>query len=312
MLTHESLEKRAQKPTQAAGFPLMMETIRTNGLPYLFILPSVLLVFAVTIYPAFSALQYSLYQTVVMVRTRFVGLGNYRSLLGDPLLLTNLLNSAIFVFGSILGTMLLGMGLALLVNQRLRFRTIGRTIIFIPWVTSSVASALLWRWLVNPNYGPLASVMMAAGLPQVDLLADQSLAMIVLVLTNVWRSAAFAMILILAALQTIPENLYAAAAVDGASSWRTFRRIVLPLISPTLLVMVIIQTLTYLNIFDLPFVLTGGGPGRSTEVVSLRLYAEAFSYYKIGYASSMAILLLALNMLLTLVYIRALRRKAIY
>jgi ABC-type sugar transport system permease subunit len=289
-----------------------LDPFRKDGLAYLFILPSVLLVFAVTVYPTFSAVQYSLYQTVVLVRTKFVGLGNYRGLLRDPLLLTNLLNSAVFVFGSIFGTTLLGMGLALLVNQRLRFRTIGRTIIFIPWVTSSVASALLWRWLVNPTYGPLAALAAGVGLPPVDMLADQTLAMVVLVMTNVWRGAAFAMILILAALQTIPENLYSAAAVDGASSWRTFRRIVLPLISPTLLVMMIIQTLTYLNIIDLPFVLTGGGPGRATELVSLRLYAEAFSYYKIGYASSMAILLLVLNMLLTLVYIRVLRCKAIY
>ncbi|HZP86407.1 MAG TPA: sugar ABC transporter permease, partial [Burkholderiales bacterium] len=172
-----------------------------------------------------------------------------------------------------------------------------------------VVAAMVWRWLLNADYGPVAVALLDLGLPRIDPLSDPHLAMLVLVLANVWRSVAFPMVLFLAALQGIPENLYRAARVDGIPAWMTFRRVTLPMLRPTLLVCVVILTLSDFNIVALPLVLTGGGPLDATDLVSLRLYREAFADYHIGTASALAILLFLVNIVLTIVYLRALRAR---
>lgn len=282
---------------------------RTPLTPYLLILPAVALLFVVAFYPMAYAVHLSVHTSELMTTGRFVGLDNYRSLLGDSGVRWSFLASVLFVAGSVTLAIVLGLGLALLLNQKIQLRAAFRASVLIPWIVSQVVAAMVWRWLLNADYGPVAVALLDVGLPRLDPLSDPHLAMVVLVLANVWRSVAFPMVLFLAALQGIPENLYRAARVDGIPRWMTFRRVTLPMLRPTLLVCVVILTLSDFNIVALPLVLTGGGPLDATDLVSLRLYREAFANYQIGTASALAILLFAVNVVLTIVYLRALRGR---
>lgn len=277
--------------------------------PYLLILPAGVLVLSVAIYPMLYAAHLSLRRAELLAPSRFIGLENYRELLTSPETAWNFAASGIFVVGSVVLCVGLGLLLALLLNQRLRFRAVFRAGILIPWIVSQVVVAMVWRWLLNPDYGPVAVALLDLGLPRLDPLSDRQLAMVTLVLANTWRAVAFPMVMFLAALQGVPENLYRAAKVDGISPWLTLRRVTLPLIRPTVLVTTIVLTLSDFNIIALPLVLTGGGPLHATELVSLRLYQEAFSYYRMGVASALAILLFLLNVALTIFYLYVMRER---
>lgn len=277
--------------------------VRQNSVAYLFVMPSVLLVLGVVVYPIYYVADFSLHRSIVFAKSDFVGLANFAALL-DSRLIGNVVASLVFVGGSIVLATGAGLLLALLLNGKFALRTTLRTIIFIPWVTSQIASALIWRWLVNPDYSPLTAGMRSLGLPRVDFLGDPTLAMAVLIFTNVWHSVAFSMIVILASLQTIPESVLRSAAVDGASRWLTFRHVTLPLIMPSILVCVMMSSFSYFNIIAIPLALTGGGPQSATELVTLRMYFEAFSFFNVGFASAITILILALNVVLTLAYLR--------
>lgn len=292
----------------AASLGLLQE-VRRNNFAYLLIAPAGLLVLSVVVYPFLYAVEFSFHDSIGMALGNFVGLRNYRELLTSDVI-SNVVVSLIFVISSIALAVGGGLVLALILNQRVWFRSVARTIIFIPWVTSQIASALIWRWMLNADYGPVAYAMQRVGLHGVDFLSNSKLAMATLVFTNVWHSIAFSMIVILAAIQTLPESALRAAAVDGASSWRTFRFIVFPLLRPTILVCIIISSFSYFNMIVIPMILTGGGPGRATELVTLRMYQEAFQFFHLGFASTLTMLILALNIVLTFLYMKIPGTKA--
>ena len=283
---------------------------RANGFAYLLILPAALLVLSVVVYPIYFAAEFSLHSSVIFAQGEFVGLDNYRSL-GSASILQNAVASLIFVGGSIVLAVGAGLGLALLLNGRIALRTTFRTVIFIPWVTSQIASGLVWRWLVNPDYGPVVHGLQELGAPRVDVLGDGALAMMLLIFTNAWRSVAFSMIVILSGLQAIPESVTRSALIDGASRWRTFTEITFPLLLPSIFVCVITSTFSYFNIITIPLVLTGGGPQNATEIITLRMYREAFSYFNVGFASAITMLILALNIGLTFLYLKLPGNKGI-
>lgn len=282
--------------------------IRKKRLAYFLILPSLIFVITVTIYPIIFALDFSLYSTSLVEKIKFIGLGNYKEMLADKTIWGNLLASFFFVFGSILLTVFFGLMLALILSERIWMRTLFRTIIMVPWISSLLIAAILWKWLINTEYGPVTAILSSIGLPKINFFG-YGYAMLPVIFCNVWRSVPIAMVLMLAALQTIPENLIKASNVDGASWWTRLWRVILPLIRPNIMVLVILESLTYFNIMTIPLILTGGGPSRSTEIIGLRLFFEAFQFYNMGFASAMAILIFVINVLLTLGYTWALRRK---
>jgi multiple sugar transport system permease protein len=285
---------------------------RRVRLAYLFLLPTLLLVMAITFYPAVHAIRVSLYDTNFLSLTRFVGLKHYLRFLQDPLGQSNILNSLTFTFGSLLVALPFGMILALLLNQPIRFRVLFRTLIIIPWIVSQIVTALLWGWLLNPQFGPVNFfIRLWFGAP-FDFLGQTSAAMPTLILTNVWRSFPYPMLLLLAALQTIPEEMYEASRVDGATAWQRFWRITLPLIRNTLLITTIMLSLHYFNMITLPLILTGGGPVGVTDVLSLRVYREAFNFYHLGLASAVAVYIFIFNIAFSLLYIKILRAKPHY
>lgn len=279
---------------------------------YAFMLPAVLLIAAVSIYPIIYAVYISLFRTRYLERVAFIGLNNYRRLLADPAAWHNLFLSLVYVFGSLAVVLPLGLGVAILLNQPVRFRSGFRTAIILPWVVSQTIIALLWGWLLNPDFGPAIYMLQILGLAKISLLSDPHFALATLIGVNVWGSYPIAAILLLAALQTIPTELMDAARVDGVSAWQNFAHITLPLIRPTLLVATILLSLLYFNMVTLVFILTGGGPLAATEVLSLRAFNEAFQFWRVGYSASLGIVIFAFNVVFSLLYIRLLRQEPLY
>lgn len=280
--------------------------------PYVFFAPAILLVFLVSFYPILFAFNRSLYATRYMALGKFVGLANYIQFLVRGAGWQSLANSLVYTVASLCIALPLGFLLALILSQRLACRTLVRTILILPWIVSQVIGALLWGWLLNPDYGPVSYVVGGLLGGRFDLYGVPSSAMVGVVLANVWHSYAFPMVLLLAALQTIPADVMEAARVDGASRWVLFWRITLPLVRPTLLITTIMLTLHYFNMVTLIFVLTGGGPVGTTETLSVRLFNEAFVFQNLGFASMVGVIIFVLNVLFSLAYIRVLRQEALY
>ncbi len=281
-------------------------------MPLLFLLPSLVVVIAVTFYPIVYAIRVSLYQTSYLKMLKFFGVGHYVKFLQETLGWHNVLNSMVYTFGSLAVALPLGMILALMLNHDIRFRALFRTLIIVPWIISQIVTGLLWGWLLNPQFGPVNYFIREWFGAPFDFLGQTSSAMPTLIMTNVWRSFPYPMLLLLAALQTVPEEFYEAAKVDGATALQRFWKITLPLIRNTLLITTIMLSLHYFNMITLPFILTGGGPVGATDVMSLRVYREAFSFYHMGLASAIAVYIFAFNIVFSLIYIKILRTEALY
>lgn len=275
-----------------------------------FMAPALLLVALVSIYPIIIAVQWSMYETHYVKAVKFIGLDNFVDLFVKENGLRNISNSLIYVFGSIMIVIPLSTALAILLNMKLKFRSLFRTAIILPWIMSQTVAALLWKWLVNANYGPVVYVIEQLGGPKLDVLNTALGANIALIVANAWNTFPIALVLILAALQTIPSELYEAGKVDGAVGWKAFTNITFPLIKPTILVTLIMLSLEYFNMVTLMYVLTGGGPFSSTETLSLRAFKEGFDYWNIGLGSSFSVIIFLFNIVLSLVYIRVLRTSS--
>jgi len=278
-----------------------------GALPLLFFAPAVLFVLAVDFYPALYGISESLFQTRYVERVGFAGLDNYLQLLRDPTALGAAQVSLAFTFGTLVVSIPVGLGLALLLNRPWPLRTAFRTILLIPWVVSQTVAALLWGWLLNPLYGPVSFQLAQWGLPSLDLLGNPATALPAVIFVNAWRSFPFAMVLLLAALQTISEDLVEAARVDGASGWQVFAYVTLPSIRTTLLTVTIMLSLYAFNMVTLIYTLTGGGPLARTQSLSLTAFKEAFTNWHLGYAATFGVLIFALNLLFSTAYVRVLK-----
>lgn len=287
-----------------------LAAVRAAILPYVFIAPAVLLVLAVTGYGTYYAFDFSLHDATIAAKKGFVGLAHFREIFSDSATRENIGVTFLYIAAGVPSTVALGLGLALLLDRQSRFAGLFRTLLIVPWITSLVITALLWRFILNGNLGPVTLALENIGLPNVQFL-DHHWAMTSLVVASAWNGYAFSMILLLASLQQIPETVRRAAQVDGVSAWLAFRHITLPHLTPTLLIVTIVASMHYLNMIELPMILTGGGPGRRTEILPLRLYREAFDYYNTGLASAMAVIVFAFNVVLTVLYMMSLRRQRI-
>ena len=242
--------------------------------------------------------------------TDFVGLDNYTALLSDTKFRAALFNTAYFVLVGVPLTLLLGLGAALALDRGIRrFRTLFRVGYYLPVVTSIVAIAVVWRFVLNPDQGLLNMVIGAIGFEGPNWLADPTLAMPSIIAMAAWRNLGFAMIVFLAGLQTIPAQLYEAAAIDGAGRWQTFRGVTLPLLRPTLLFLLVITTIGYLQLFEEPFVMTDGGPLDKTLSISMYMYQQGFEFFKQGYAAAIAWILFILVAIVAVVQFRLLRSE---
>jgi multiple sugar transport system permease protein len=238
----------------------------------------------------------------------FAGLDNFVRLAGDPKFLQSSLNTLYFVVAGVPLTLAFGLGAALLLNSAvIRFRSLFRMGFYLPVVTSIVAIAVIWRYLLHPDLGLVNVALGAIGIDGPNWLAHPTLAMPAIIAMAVWRNVGFVMVVFLAGLQGIPEDLYEAARIDGASRWREFRFITLPLLRPTMLFASVITGIGYLQLFEEPFVMTGGGPLDRTLSVTMYVYQQGFSFLNFGYASAVAYALFVAIVVLTVVNFRMLR-----
>ena len=242
----------------------------------------------------------------------FIGLGNYQRMPGDSLLLTTVANTFYFSAGFIPLSIGLGLGLALLCSGKLRGMPFFRTAFFVPYVVNIVVVSLIWFWFYAPSNGVINGLLSLVGVDGPAWLASSTWAMPAVIITSVWQGVGFPMIILLGGLQGIPSALHEAAAIDGASSWRRFRSVTLPLLTPHLFFLVVTQFITSFQIFGIIFVMTDGGPGNATTVYIYYLYQNAFAYGRMGYASALAVVLFLFVGLVTAVQWRLQRRWVFY
>ncbi|MBI2938843.1 MAG: sugar ABC transporter permease [Chloroflexi bacterium] len=231
----------------------------------------------------------------------FVGLDNYANLLGSAEFWTSLRTTVFFAAGVVPLGLLSGISLALLVDRRVRGIGLYRAAFFSPVVTSGVAVSLIWRWLLDTEFGLVNYALNAIGIPSVPWLNDPATAPLAIIFLTAWHAAGSNMVIFLAGLQSIPQEYYEAARVDGAGRLRLFFSITLPLLRPTTIFVLLMSTIGALQVFDSIYVMTKGGPMGATQTVVYMLYRHAFEWYEMGFASAIAYVLFAVIFVLTLI-----------
>jgi multiple sugar transport system permease protein len=241
----------------------------------------------------------------------FVGLDNYTRLLSDAKFWKSLGNTFYFVGVGVPLTLAIGLLIASALSRGItRFRTAFRVGYYLPVITSIVAIAVVWRFLLNPDIGLINVVLQGIGIDGPNWLADKTLAMPSIIAMAVWRNLGFAMVVFIAGLQAIPLMLYEAAAIDGAGRWQAFRWVTLPMLRPTILFMLVITTIGYLQLFEEPFVMTDGGPLDATLSVTMYMYQQGFTFFHQGYASAIAYVLFVIVAVIAFLQFRFLREDA--
>lgn len=260
---------------------------RENIWGYLFILPSGV---ALSIFYLFSigfSFYVSLYDWMIK-RGSFIGIGNYMIALTSPDFWNAVKNTVLFTFLTVGMQLILGLITALLLNRSLRGKTLFRAVFFLPCIIPSVILGIIWRWMYSPQYGLVNFFLQLLRLNPLGWLRDPTWALPALIFMSVWQWIGYHMIIYLAGLQGIPEQLYEAAKIDGATGWSCFRHITWPLLRPATMFLVIVSIINTFQIFDQVYVMTGGGPMGNTSVLVYYLWKEAFHFFKLGYASAVA------------------------
>lgn len=284
-----------------------------RGAKYLFLLPAVVLILALSIFPllfslALAFLSWDLSRLEGGIR--FAGLQNFLTLLGDTRFWNTSRVTVVFVASAVTLEYLLGLGVALLLHQDIHFRRFFRVAFLLPMMLTPAAVGYVGRMLFNESMGPINDVIRHLGGPTIPWLSDSRFALPSLILTDAWEWTPFMMIVLLAGLQSLPVDVYEAALVDGAGTWQTFRDITFPLLAPTSITVVLIRALEAFKLFDIVAVMTGGGPGTATETVTWYAYLVGMKDGNLGYASAIAYSLLIMVTLFSLIFLNSLRRRA--
>ena len=277
-----------------------------------FLFPSLLGLLLFKHVPILASLGLTLFKWDLLTPPRFVFFGNFQRLLHDSAFWTALGHTLYYIMGYIPLVLVLGLMLAILMNQELRGRVLFRTAFFMPVVSSWVAVALLWKWIFNPRFGLLNYFLGLLSLPEPAWLFDPQWAMPAIIITSVWKDLGFVMVLFLAGLQGIPSVYYEAAAVDGAGNLRRFFSITLPLLSPTIFFVLTISMIHSFQVFDQVWIMTGGGPAGATSVLVEHIVKNAFSYSRMGYASAISWVLFLLVFTVTVAQIIIQKRWVTY
>lgn len=278
-----------------------------RALPYVLILPALLCVGAFILYPTLFSFGLSLYENRRATFV-YVGLENFQKLLGNTLFWAGLGRTAIYGVLYVSMVIVFAYLLALIFRGRIKGTSFFLTVIFIPWMLSDIVAGILWRWLFLPRVGLLQNTI-GPLLGDYSFLAEGTGAMSVVLAAAIWRGTAFALLLLLAGLQTIPGELTEAASIDGANRWQQFWNVTWPLMLPTTQVTLVFLSIQAINAVGLFLSITDGGPGRSTEVVSLQLYKQALQFNNFGFASAVSVVMFFINAGLALIYLNALRTQ---
>ena len=278
-----------------------------------FVTPTFVIIALILVYPVLQSIVLSVGQSSVdgYEPYTFVGLKHYAALFEDARFWRSLSVTLIFTAISIPLELVLGVGLALLMNESFRGKGFARLAVLFPWALPTALNALIWRWMYNADYGLFNAIGMQSGLVSepVNWLGDETLAMASMVLVSVWKTSSFMALIILAGLQSIPRDLYEAGRMDGMTRWQEFREITLPLLKGSIMVALIIRSMDALRTFELPFNLTDGGPDSATETLSLYAYKVIFEFVEFNAGAAIVVVQFAVVFALSLLYILTLRTK---
>jgi multiple sugar transport system permease protein len=291
--------------------PSLLGTIRRNRwhYAYLFVLP-ILVVFGLfRIYPSIQTLVYSFFDINLVAKTlKAVALKNFFLLAHDATFLKAVKNTFIFALAIVFSSTAIGLVLASLFTSRMRGAAVLKAVYFAPFITSTVAAAVVWTFLYNPRFGLFNSILEIFGLPGRSWISSSKDALASIIIFSIWKTVGYNMIIFFAGLQNIPDSFHEAAIIDGAGGIRRFFAISLPLVAPTAIFVVMYNTILALKVFDQVFVLTAGGPADATTVVVLQIYKQAFENSRFGYAASMAFVLFVIIISITVAQYRLSRR----
>ncbi len=302
-------EAQPQQPLGARAGTAPLASGRTNRrvvswVPYFFLAPSIILLMAVIGYPFITGVRYSLMNGSLLQQGSLIWLSNYRALPSMPDFTHALIFSATFALFSVAGSYLLGLGLALLLDQDIPWRGLFRVALLVPWIIPSIVSIVSWRWIISDRQGLVNVVLHQFGLHPILFLATPRWATISVIAIKIWRSYPFMMISLLAALQAIDHTLYEAAEMDGAGRWAIFRYVTFPHIRTISIVTWILMTIWCFNDFETIWLLTGGGPSNSTENLLVLAYRYTFVRNKVGIGSAIAVVSLVILMVLAISLLR--------
>lgn len=280
-----------------------------GALAALLLLPSFLLLGFVAAYPILKLFLTSLQNLHLALGSggEWVGLANYHQLIADSRFWNSLKTTLLIALVTVPGAAVVGLALALLANLPYAIKWPVRLGLLLPWAMPLVFSGLIFRWFFESDYGIINDWLRRLSIMPLFWLTDPTLAFWAICATIIWKTSSFVALVLLAGLQAIPREYYEAAQVDGASSAQTFWRITLPLLTPSLLVALIFRTLTALQTFDIPYAMTGGGPGNATETLAMYVRTQSIENLNLGFGSALAVVLFALSMLVTALYLRHLR-----
>lgn len=293
-----------------------MRTVNREGIEGLALYaPSLLLIFFVVLYPIGYAFYLSLYSyhLINLSNVHFVGLANYLTILGDSRFWLALGRGLIFTFGSLIPQIVLGLAFAQLLNHPLlRLKTLWRGLVIMPWLIPVVTAAIIFRWMFNDIYGIANYLLLNLGIIDrpIAWLANGTSAMALLIVANVWHGIPLMTVMFLAGLQSIPEELHEAAHIDGANGWQDYFRVTLPLLMPVVMIAGVLRTVWMFNYFDLPWIMTMGGPAGATTTPPIYAYLTTFSGYRLGQGAAITVLLFFVLLGMALVYFRVQRRES--
>jgi len=306
----KSPRRRANRP--APPRPLRHKPRQQGRIAAMLLLPSAVIVFGVIFYPVLRTLIISFFEvnSAVPITTPFVGVRNYSDIFGNADFWSSIGRTLYFTIGSTVLELVLGMGLALLLNAPIKLRWLFRAIVVLPWALPTVVNGAMWKGVFNAQYGSLNAL-----LTQLHLIHAYKLwlgtphsAMNSLIIADVWKTTPLVAFFLLAGLQGIPSEIYESVRVDGAGSVRAFFSITLPLLIPSISIVLILRTIDAFKVFDLVYVLTGGGPADGTQTIAYFTYVQAFSDQRFGYGSALATVIVACILVLSAIYLRLLRR----
>ncbi|GAK50765.1 carbohydrate ABC transporter membrane protein 1, CUT1 family [Candidatus Moduliflexus flocculans] len=304
-----------------AIFETMSSKVRHQGLSkrqlgYLLLMPAILLIGFVSVYPFFLTIWYSFHKILLNVPTSgrpFVGFDNYLKLFGTSRFISSLVTTALFSFIWVTTQFVAGMLIALILNLDFKGRAFVRASVLVPWSMAFVITGLLWKWMYNPVFGFINALLMSLGIisQQINWLGTTTFAASISVLiVELWRNTPFMALILLAGLQGIPAELYEAARIDGAGRISCFRHVTLPQLRHAMLVALLFRSIDAFRSFDILFVLTRGGPGTTTEILSLHAYKTLFQYFDFGKGSAITVVMAIITTALSIMYIRLLSEKA--
>jgi len=282
---------------------------RASAFPYMMFAPAFILIAGVSFVPIGYALVQSVFRSSTLELGHYVGLRNYNDFFFTRDGIGSLENSLIFVAGTVALAVPLGVALALVLNRPIPFRSFFRVILILPWLVSNLVGALLWAWIGNPQYGLVPYLLSTFGIVMPNIITDPAAAMTSVIVASVWASTPLVMVFVLAALQSIPSDITEAARIDGASGWRRFWRITLPMVRNTTMMALVLTSLHAFKSVEIILVMTGGGPNGATETMATKVFHEAFTLLRIGVGSAGAVAIFVLNLMFTMAFVRVLRTE---